>query len=343
MPGLVLLLTSAAAAALLTGNEARGPDALQSRALSADSGHADVAEAVAAGYARAHAFASTELDSLLPAEGGRTSIPPGYMEAVVCPSAGLFFIHVYKAAGVTVTAVMDRECGNATGAAGAVCMMHEYGACGEAANAECSCGETMFVRQPRTLFAPGEPAAVKAARSPPSNGLFFTLVRDPLDKLISAMSELDMRGELGVSLNATDLLDSVLRRIRAEGFFNAHLWPSSLFLVDPIRNSTSERLAKLPMDFIGTAEQSGPALAWLRWRLRRGSVRSSPTDWLVSTDGSGSEESEHHNVQVGGLHTDLSGRIHPTDAHLREVCRLYRVDYVALQMPHPSACDDMFG
>jgi len=320
----------------------------QRRALRAEStllqaDNVNPSEAVAAGYARARSFKSADLASLLPAEGERPAIPPGYMEAVVCPSAGLFFIHVYKAAGVTVTAAIDRECNNATDAAttGAICMMHEYGSCADASS-DCSCGETMYMRQPRTLFATNEPTAVTAARG---SGFFFTLVRDPMDKLISAMSELDLRGDLGVSLNASDPLDHVLSRIRAEGFFNAHLWPSSFFLVDPLRSSTAERLVKLPMDFIGTAEQSGAALAWVHWRLGRSTAHSTPDDWLAEVHGRGAEESaaERLNDHGDGRHTDLSTRIHPTVAQLREVCRLYRIDYVALQLPHPSACDDMLS
>lgn len=73
-----------------------------------------------------------------------------------------------------------------------------------------------------------------AAHDASAPATFFSLVRDPLEKLVSAVGEMDFRGTTRWSPGplGPDTLGKVLASIRSRGFYNEHLWPSTFFLLD---------------------------------------------------------------------------------------------------------------
>lgn len=73
-----------------------------------------------------------------------------------------------------------------------------------------------------------------AAHDASAPATFFSLVRDPLEKLVSAVGEMNFRGTTRGSLGplGPDTLGKVLASIRSRGFYNEHLWPSTFFLLD---------------------------------------------------------------------------------------------------------------
>ena len=139
-------------------------------------------------------------------------------------------------------------------------------------------------------------------------------MRDPLDRFISALSELDKRGELHVPIN-NRTIDNVLHLIYSHGFHNSHLWPAALFLIDPLQAG----YVKLPVDFVGTTEHSGPTLAWLRARLESSDASLSPAAWLRATGGKYDDDETRSNTATDGEHVNTHVVLKPTveQAHVQ--------------------------
>ena len=102
------------------------------------------------------------------------------------------------------------------------------------------------------------------------------------------------------------------------------------------RSSAHElNASKLPITYVGDIAQMAPTVGFLESRLGRNGGNLTPAQWL----------------RAGAPYRPLGARVNPstarevvvpTEEDKREVCRLYRVDYEAFDLPRPRECDGLF-
>mmetsp|Transcript_22372 Transcript_22372/g.37030 ORF Transcript_22372/g.37030 Transcript_22372/m.37030 type:complete len:122 (+) Transcript_22372:109-474(+) len=98
---------------------------------------------------------------------------------------------------------------------------------------------------------------------------------------------------------------------------------------------------KLPLTFIGNTASLHATIAFLKARLlhaNRNNTVSGPAHaltmqaWLDSLD---SWRTPTHEMQVNARPAE---DIVPTRQQILDVCLLYKIDYLALQLPYPDVC-----
>ena len=152
-----------------------------------------------------------------------------------------------------------------------------------------------------------------ASTAPP---FMLATVRDPVDRFVSAMYELVKRNKW-----ATPSLSSLLDEIDRRGFWEPHLYPQHVFLVDRDVNP-------LPLDYIGRGEFADEARTLLHDRMGvHGPLQSMQlrkrSEVLLAR--------RRANSSTGEL-------VHPSAREVSRICSLYRLDYVLLHIAWPSAC-----
>jgi len=204
---------------------------------------------VANGFARAASFNAFDLSAAIWQERALVSglAAMTSQEVMVCASSSAFFYHVYKSAGSTFTDIMRDYCPRQA----SVCFSAHPGYFdGRQHDHVCGWHGTPVELDGRALFAEREPPAVSDARREPS-ALYFTVVRDPLSRVVSALHELSRRKHYGWA-QYNDRWEPPLRRtsvselvesIHSRGFWNAHFQPQYWFMLQ--QNAT-----KVPLNYV---------------------------------------------------------------------------------------------
>ena len=173
----------------------------------------------------------------------------GFLELVTCPERKLVFSHIYKAGGSTVDVLICLAC------PGATC----YLSCGSAALSRCNCGfgrglcelgrKRILARQ-----------SLEANEGVDSRMAAFTVVREPVSRFHSAVSQLKFLQRVSAGATCGD----VLRTIAQRGLFDSHLYPQSSFMVSisgtPLRFKHIFLLDEISMlqEFLGLEQQAQP-------------------------------------------------------------------------------------
>mmetsp|Transcript_33029 Transcript_33029/g.109117 ORF Transcript_33029/g.109117 Transcript_33029/m.109117 type:complete len:254 (-) Transcript_33029:113-874(-) len=174
--------------------------------------------AVAAG--RAALWNENAERSLLPMNGSA-----GYLELLSCPERRLAFTHVYKAAGSYVDERVCSACPRAT------C----YLPCPPERLANCNCGYLDTAGAGTRTCRVGRKATLRRSHLGANPGMeaasgvrLFTVVRHPVQRFVSAASQLKSLGLLAANASCAD----TLRTVELRGPFDAHLRPQTAFMVD---------------------------------------------------------------------------------------------------------------
>jgi hypothetical protein len=146
------------------------------------------------------------------------------------------------------------------------------------------------------------------------------------DRTACATASVTPQKRRGDSTNPKGRRDLLFREIRTRGFFNPHFMPQTLLMLDHDRT-------KLPLDFIGETAKLSPLLAFVRARLQQArpeeDYQLSPAEWLTLPV----QESKAPHANPTKVDT-----IVPSAEEVREVCRLFRVDYLAFGFAWPTEC-----
>ena len=288
------------------------------------------------GIARARTFASFDISSnLSQLDGGKL----GYQEFLACLPSRVFFSHVYKAAGTTMNYIIGSGCASQQDL---LCFKeHVGGACG-----------AKYLPHPAPYSAgafgtAAEPQVSVTAREPPDGAFIFSIVKDPVARTISALRELKRRGRWKNALHAGSL-GEVVTSVREQGYFDSHLQPQVYFLLHPDSSRRPSNIRKLPLDLIGTTSELSSIVAYVQGRFGNGQQLLTPEAWLQSV-GNASEMSLRLAVATQTLSSSSlrvtsanEVKIVATSAHIRDICDIYRVDYMAFDLPKPAECVDLF-
>uniref|UniRef100_A0A7S3RQR0 Sulfotransferase domain-containing protein n=1 Tax=Emiliania huxleyi TaxID=2903 RepID=A0A7S3RQR0_EMIHU len=165
--------------------------------------------AVAAG--RAALWNENAERSLLPMNGSA-----GYLELLSCPERRLAFTHVYKAAGSYVDERVCSACPRAT------C----YLPCPPETLANCNCGYLDTAGAGTRTCRVGRKATLRRSHLGANPGMeaasgvrLFTVVRHPVQRFVSAASQLKSLGLLAANASCAD----TLRTVELRGLFDVHL------------------------------------------------------------------------------------------------------------------------
>ena len=122
-----------------------------------------------------------------------------------CSLRGVTFLHIFKSAGSAVNTVMEQSaCGKS------MFCQSRWGMCSH-----------LFAKAHEPDAPPEtEKAELREAHSAPG-ALLFSIVRHPIERFRSGLSELIRRGTIHSGFTVSLLLG----RIAARGFFDPHLWP----------------------------------------------------------------------------------------------------------------------
>lgn len=211
-------------------------------------------------------------------------------EITVCNNSGSLVasVHIYKAAGSYLRKWLQLGC-------------HEVG------------GRILNISAPLALHALH---AATLGASPP---FVVAAVRDPVDRFISAMDELNRRHRWPKHRSLSELILSVERR----GFWDVHLVPQRSFLLQRDRFGID---SPIPLDYLVRSEFACEAREVLLARLGASRLSRRPlpsrAQQAVMAHTSNPDEAETW----------------PSLQEVRRLCALYRLDYVSLHLPLPRVC-----
>jgi hypothetical protein len=237
------------------------------------------------GYIRAEEFAvrtNSNFDATLRALWGPN-------EAVCCN--GTYFIHVFKSAGSFISDEIQNLCPPSE---------FKFFANYRAAN-------RLNMNQLWHALNRSDPY---------DRRLVISLVRDPVDHLVSALHELVARNKISASTSLSVLLDNIERR----GFWEPHIYPQWLQLVDQKSGSA------LPIDYIGRSEQAEDVKRLINRVLpqHRHTSMFRKHDWRVQSRASTQRKNRFS--------------IWPSWNETIRVCAMYIKDYELFNLPMPRAC-----
>jgi len=285
-------------------------------------GPAEACSRIEEGYSRAAHFASFNLASV-PSEVQ----PPrgGYLEVMACTHAPVFFVHVYKAAGSTLVDLVRDSCPQNS----QVCFSGHAGFA-DGHNTPHLCGWHVTPTEVgRSFTRSNEPQQVTDARAKPA-AFLFSVVRDPLSRAISALHELSRRSHWAGYNNPDDQwypplhagsLGELIASIHERGWWNAHFQPQYLFLIEPHTQT------KLELDYIADTSDLQYYLQYITQRLNH------PNGKFVWSD---VPTPPRENP------TKAAEIIQPNAQQIRQICELYRGDYLAFSLPRPAECKNIF-
>ena len=176
----------------------------------------------------------------------------------------------------------------------------------------------------------------------------FTLVRDPVQRLISAFVELRQRVEPNKDYprSFTGDFGSLLLSLQTAGhFWNQHLSPQWLSLL-------SDFGERLPLDFIGTVEATDRILGVLRAAHVHAKSCPATCKDCVHVQARQLEGRYYCRIDQRQRYRGRPGEHHASPVkpppslsaeQTRLVCRLYMGDYVAFSLPVPAVCADIFA
>ena len=270
-----------------------------------------------------------------------------YQELVMCRkrSYRVAFVHVLKAAGTSVKAQLLETCKS---------RLDEVRRCRHAVTGITEvqlcrtrfCGYLCrdFDQHFRCWGATRNHTAAGRNGTCTGSPFMFTLVRDPVQRLVSAFVELRQRVEPNKDYPRSyaggwvSLLSSLQR---AGHFWNQHLLPQWLSLL-------SDFGEKLPLDFIGTSEKTDDILGVLRAAQAHGTQCLATCRDCARVQGRQycrSDRRQHYRGRPGEHHSLSPIEAPPslTAEQTRLICRLYMGDYVAFSLPVPTVCADIFA
>ena len=234
------------------------------------------------------------------------SIDLHYQEAVACQPAAMVALHVYKAAGSTIDHLVK-----------SVCPRNQW-MC-YSAGRQSKCGWTNGPNRHNAKWADW----MMSGPSEDGEPFVFGAVRDPVEKFVSACAWSRISLDRGVEILRTSGWSQWLQ-------INAETLPQVVFLL-----SQQSPHQKLPVSYLAHTDELAPTLAYIKARCK-------------SQDTSGRTLTTAQWLADGGGELDMTvnkathARVVPSREHIRAVCELFRVDYLALALPHPQDCKDLF-
>lgn len=269
----------------------------------------------------------------------------GYTEAAICVKShrpGVSFVHVFKSGGSSVHAMLADRCRAGNGTLHCFADHYECGHAHKSTPRRYLFGQPYYrSEKPMRLRAGGgmwgEPSVVVRSRKR-KGALLFSVVRDPIDRAVSAYLELRRRGASGKPhpLGFEGSFDEFIRSIQRGGFWNGHLKPQADFLVG------EDGAAPLPLDYLFVMPQLDAAQAWLQATLMQ--LHNDARGGLENRTRPLAERllppyhlRSPHERQHSALNLSFA-RPRPTAAQQRAICNLFADDYYALSQPLPPAC-----
>ena len=225
-----------------------------------------------------------------------------------CPLRGRTFVHVFKAGGTSINEQFMHACPEST-------CLAKLKTCFKVVRTS---------KRPALATTALAPPAVLEARTAPT-ALTFSLVRDPIERFVSAHAELIKRNKASPHGDwvPTDGISKLIASVRSHGFWDPHVRPQYTFLLH-------DDGTPLPLEYIGTMDTFSVAedLAFGRESATHAvaNARTVPCDSLARAADSAARGFD------GSLESLSDGLVHL-------LCDLYSLDFEIFGFPLPRSCE----
>ena len=260
----------------------------------------------------------------------------GWQQAFLCVSntSVVAFVHVYKNAGTTVFRTMDAWCANDPRRTAFIVGNSNPSASrlnravwlplGLRSAESLSLAHFVQVARHRVACGGARCTAPHPPYDPPAPLFLFTVVRDPIERSISAYHELVWRGSHDRKVHPRGFngsFESFGSSFNESGgfFWNEHTYPQWLMLVD--------RDGPLPLSYIVELRDLDGVLGALFPQESQETPASKSPAIIPHIDGP-SDHSSSDDAAVVVLRDEL----------VRRLCRLFAGDYLAFSLELPAVC-----